>query len=182
MNLTLERFDFTTERTIGRLSIDGHEAAYTLEDAVHGGPKIPGETAIPAGRYAVKVTKSQRFGRMLPELLRRAELCRDSYSRGERGDRHARLHPRRARAGDEYDSVVTTSPLFYSADPRGGTSTRRSDLDRHHADRKRELMTITLLLVLAAFVSTVASAMGKCPLWVAVLLLVLVELLRILPR
>lgn len=43
-------------------------------------------------------------------------------------------------------------------------------------------MTITLLLVLAAFVSTVASAMGKCPLWVAVLLLVLVELLRILPR
>ena len=42
-------------------------------------------------------------------------------------------------------------------------------------------MTVTFLLVLAAFIVTIASAMGKAPLWVGVLLLVLVELLRIVP-
>ena len=43
------------------------------------------------------------------------------------------------------------------------------------------MLTITLLLVLAAFVVTIASAMGKAPLWVAVLLLVMVDLLRVVP-
>lgn len=43
------------------------------------------------------------------------------------------------------------------------------------------MLTIALLLVLAAFVVTIASAMGKAPLWVAVLLLVLLELLRVMP-
>jgi len=42
-------------------------------------------------------------------------------------------------------------------------------------------LTVTFLLVLAAFIVTIASAMGKAPLWVGVLLLVLVELLRIVP-
>ena len=42
-------------------------------------------------------------------------------------------------------------------------------------------MTIALLLVLAAFVVTIASAIGKAPLWVAVLLLVVVHLLGVLP-
>lgn len=44
------------------------------------------------------------------------------------------------------------------------------------------MLTVTLLLVLAAFVCTIASAMGKCPLWVAVLILVVVHLLAVLPR
>ncbi len=44
------------------------------------------------------------------------------------------------------------------------------------------MLTVTLLLVLAAFVCTVASAIGKCPLWVAVLLLCVVHLLAVLPR
>jgi hypothetical protein len=43
------------------------------------------------------------------------------------------------------------------------------------------MLTITLLLVLVAFALTIASAMNKAPLWAAVLLLVLVELLRVLP-
>lgn len=43
-------------------------------------------------------------------------------------------------------------------------------------------MNATLLLVVAAFVCTVANAMGKCPLWVAVMLLVIVHLLTVLPR
>jgi len=43
------------------------------------------------------------------------------------------------------------------------------------------LLTVILLLVIAAFVTTVVSAMGKCPLWIAVLFLVVIELLRVLP-
>ena len=43
------------------------------------------------------------------------------------------------------------------------------------------MMTVTFLLVLAAFVVTIASAMGKAPLWVAVLLLVVVHLLSVVP-
>lgn len=44
------------------------------------------------------------------------------------------------------------------------------------------MLTVTLLLVLAAFVVTIAAAIGKAPLRVAVLLLVLVHLLALLPR
>jgi hypothetical protein len=43
------------------------------------------------------------------------------------------------------------------------------------------MLSIALLLVLAAFVVTVLAATGRAPLWVAVLLVVLVELLRIVP-
>lgn len=44
------------------------------------------------------------------------------------------------------------------------------------------MVTVTLLLLLAAFVLTIASAGGKAPLWAAVFCLVLLELLRVLPR
>lgn len=43
------------------------------------------------------------------------------------------------------------------------------------------MLSVTLLLVVAAFICTVASAIGKCPLWVAVLLVVIVLLLESLP-
>ncbi len=43
------------------------------------------------------------------------------------------------------------------------------------------MLTLIMLLVLAAFVVTIASAIGRAPLWVAVLLLVMVELVRVLP-
>lgn len=42
-------------------------------------------------------------------------------------------------------------------------------------------LSIVLLLVLAAFVVTVAAAMGRAPLWVAVLLLVIVALMQVIP-
>ena len=44
------------------------------------------------------------------------------------------------------------------------------------------MWSVTFLLVLSAFVATIASTIWKVPLWVAVLLLTLVELLRVLPR
>lgn len=44
------------------------------------------------------------------------------------------------------------------------------------------MLTVQLLLGLAALVCTlVHAAMGRCPLWVAVLLLSIIELLRAVP-
>lgn len=43
------------------------------------------------------------------------------------------------------------------------------------------MLTIIGLLVLGALIATIASMMGKCPLYVPVLLLCIVEGLRVLP-
>lgn len=40
------------------------------------------------------------------------------------------------------------------------------------------MLTVALVLAVSAFVCVVLDAMGKCPLWVAVLLLAVLELLR----
>lgn len=62
--------------TIGNMawSLDGASLplipdGVTLEDAVREGPKIPGETAIPVGRYRLVISQSVRFGRRMPEVL-----------------------------------------------------------------------------------------------------------------
>lgn len=62
MEIELQRRWLTSTSTIGSLTIDGlREPAYfTLEDVVRTGPKVPGQTAIPAGRYEVVVTVSER--------------------------------------------------------------------------------------------------------------------------
>jgi hypothetical protein len=44
------------------------------------------------------------------------------------------------------------------------------------------MLSVTVLLVLAAFVLAIASAVGRAPLWASVTLLCLIELLRVLPR
>lgn len=43
------------------------------------------------------------------------------------------------------------------------------------------LVTVFLILAVAAFIATIVSAIGKCPLWVPVVLLCVIELLRALP-
>lgn len=68
MKLVLDRYDRTDTRTIGKVSINGEWFGYCLEDAIRP-VKIPGETAIPFGRYQVVITFSQRFQRDLPILL-----------------------------------------------------------------------------------------------------------------
>lgn len=56
--------------TIGKMYIDGVDECYTLEDVVRpDGVKVYGETAIPAGRYRVVVTRSNRFQCDLPLVL-----------------------------------------------------------------------------------------------------------------
>ena len=68
MQLLLERLELKTDCTIGSISIDGDFECWVLEDVVRevkGQPvaswKIPGETAIPFGRYAIDITMSARF-------------------------------------------------------------------------------------------------------------------------
>ena len=72
MELLLQRLYLKKEYTIGRLSVDGLYFFDTLEDRVRdlrSEPKIPGRTAISAGRYEVTVNRSPRFCRDLPRLL-----------------------------------------------------------------------------------------------------------------
>ncbi len=72
MELTLRRTALRRDYTIGHLYIDGKYRCDTLEDAVRDldtEAKVPGRTAIPAGRYRVIVNRSPKFGRLLPRLL-----------------------------------------------------------------------------------------------------------------
>jgi len=69
MKLLLTRRWFTERSTIGTLDVDGAFVCHTLEDRVRRddpttvadeGQKVPGTTAIPAGRYPVVLTLSDR--------------------------------------------------------------------------------------------------------------------------
>ena len=42
-------------------------------------------------------------------------------------------------------------------------------------------VTVLLLLAIAAFICTIASALNYTPLWIAVLLLCVIELLHVMP-
>jgi len=44
------------------------------------------------------------------------------------------------------------------------------------------MLTVTFVLVAAAFLCAILSAAGKCPLWVSVVLLTILELLQVIPR
>lgn len=56
--------------TVGKMYIDSVDMCYTLEDVVRpDGEKVYGETAIPAGRYRVDVTYSNRFQCDMPLVL-----------------------------------------------------------------------------------------------------------------
>ena len=65
MELRVVREYYAPDCTIGRMLIDGQFECYTLEDGIRTN-KVAGETAIPAGRYPVKITYSNAFRRELP--------------------------------------------------------------------------------------------------------------------
>ncbi len=76
MNLRLIREPSFNGATLGSLYVDGHRFSETLEDEIREQPgvpvrvwKIPGETAIPEGRYRVGLSPSARFKMVLPILL-----------------------------------------------------------------------------------------------------------------
>ena len=68
MNLKLLRSDYYGDTTIGLVQAEGKFFGYCLEDAVRP-TKIKGSTAIPAGKYEVVVTMSNRFKREMPLLV-----------------------------------------------------------------------------------------------------------------
>lgn len=76
MTLRLIREPSKYGATLGVLFVDGAFECFCLEDVIREQPgqpvsrwKVPGETAIPAGRYRVQMSMSPRFKRRLPELL-----------------------------------------------------------------------------------------------------------------
>lgn len=68
MEWTLVRKDCTGIRSIGELRIGNHLVCYTCEDAERQ-TKVPGQTAIPRGRYRVERTYSNRFQHETLQLL-----------------------------------------------------------------------------------------------------------------
>ena len=84
MELRLDRIFRTNEYTIGELYVDGEYISDTLEDPVRPLPevcpntpkgiackckeKVYGETAIPEGTYELKMTYSNRFKKVMPEI------------------------------------------------------------------------------------------------------------------
>lgn len=80
LNLKLERKWKKEKYTIGNLYVNGVFFSNVLEDTVRGlrqdmtpeeikKIKIHGQTAIPSGRYEIRMTLSARFRRQLPILL-----------------------------------------------------------------------------------------------------------------
>lgn len=77
MHMLLERLQLDPDVTIGSLSVDGDFRCWTCEDPVRGDGdpaavnawKVPGKSAIPYGLYAVQITPSQRFQRLMPLLI-----------------------------------------------------------------------------------------------------------------
>ena len=76
MKLRLERSPSHLTCTTGSLFVNGEFECATLEDVVREIPGVPverwkikGKTAIPAGTYAVQLTMSNRFKRVLPLLV-----------------------------------------------------------------------------------------------------------------
>src|SRR5918995_6072527 len=75
MTLRLMRDLSKDHVTFGTLFVDDVEECLTLEDEIREQPgvpvsawKVPGQTAIPAGRYSMRLTMSARFDRVLPLL------------------------------------------------------------------------------------------------------------------
>lgn len=64
----LDRMTFTDKSTVGELWLDGKQFCYTLEPTCRNiNEKNKG--AIPAGRYQIVMTYSNKFGCMMPELV-----------------------------------------------------------------------------------------------------------------
>jgi len=70
MEIKLCRRWFNPKATIGELFLDGdvYRQCYTLEDCVRD-QKVSGKTAIPAGRYQVVLSYSNRFSKIMPRLM-----------------------------------------------------------------------------------------------------------------
>lgn len=73
MKLKLTRDILKETFTLGKLSINGEEKYFTVEDKdrnlENGGVKVKGQTAIPKGTYKVDITFSPKYKKKMPILL-----------------------------------------------------------------------------------------------------------------
>ena len=80
MRIELVRIAFKSTYTIGKLYVDGKYFSDVLEDVDRGldssmseseilEKKVKGQTAIPTGHYAINITYSPKYKRMMPLLL-----------------------------------------------------------------------------------------------------------------
>jgi hypothetical protein len=115
MELSLIRDIFAPQRTLGVLYVDGIKECYICEDMVRPkGEKIYGQTAIPEGRYEIKITMSNRFKRELPILLNvpNFEGIR-IHSGNHEGHTEGCLLPGKTRnASGVFSSVIATNNLI----------------------------------------------------------------------
>ena len=91
MNLLLKRRWLTEASTVGELYVDGVRECFVLEDRYRPPPeaKVYGATAIPCGRYEVRITHSPKFKQDLPLLV------------GVPGYEGVRIHPGNTAADTE---------------------------------------------------------------------------------
>ena len=73
MKLTLQRYLFGSDYTMGLLFIDGVYFCDTIEDTFRGndlnGKKVANETCIPYGVYTIKITYSAKYKKNMPQIL-----------------------------------------------------------------------------------------------------------------
>jgi len=115
MELLLIRDIFAPQRTLGVLYVNGVKECYICEDVVRpNGEKVYGKTAIPEGRYEIKITMSNRFKRELPLLLNvpNFEGIR-IHSGNHEGHTEGCLLPGKTRnASGVFSSVIATNNLI----------------------------------------------------------------------
>lgn len=68
MKILLKRIFKGEDYTIGNIYVNGQYFADSLEDTVRD-VKIKGKTAIPAGKYLILMTYSNRFKKIMPLLI-----------------------------------------------------------------------------------------------------------------
>lgn len=70
MKVEVNRIFKASNYTIGELSVDNNYVCDTLEDKVRvDGEKVYAETAIPTGTYTLVLSYSNRFKKVMPEIL-----------------------------------------------------------------------------------------------------------------
>lgn len=69
MKLELQRFEYGTDYTVGRLFVDGVYQCFVLEDVVRTDEKVYGKTAIPVGEYTVLLNYSPKYKRIMPQVI-----------------------------------------------------------------------------------------------------------------
>ncbi len=114
MEIKLVRTEYTEESTIGHLSIDNQYFCYTLEDKVREGEKIPGATAIPAGRYEITIDLSARFKRLMPHILEVPNFSGIRVHAGnDSGDTEGCILLGTSKADDFVGHSVAANALFF---------------------------------------------------------------------